>query len=212
MEKAGILPSSRVARTFSLIRANEMVFNYVVGNWLKGETPPAFDLLHWNGDSANLPGPMYAFYLRELYIENRLREPGALQMLGERVDVSRIVRPTFVLATRDDHIVPWRSAYRTTKLLSGDTTFVLGASGHIAGVVNPPEANKRNHWINAKLDDDPDTWVDNAQRVPGSWWPAWSAWLAGHGGKRRNAPSTPGSDAFPPLDPAPGRYVVERVA
>ena len=130
---------SELASAFASLRANDLVWNYVVNNYLKGETPPAFDLLHWNGDSANLPGPMYAYYLRELYLGNRLREPGALTMLGERIDLRRLAMPVYVLATRDDHIVPWRSAYRTTRLVAGEAQFVLGASGHIAGVVNPPQ-------------------------------------------------------------------------
>jgi polyhydroxyalkanoate synthase len=168
-------------------------------------------LLHWNGDSANLPGPMYAYYLREMYLDNRLREPGALTMLGEPVDLSRVDHPTFIYASREDHIVPWRSAYRSVQLLSGDKTFVLGTSGHIAGVVNPPEANKRSHFVNPDLPADAEAWLRSAQSVPGSWWPAWTGWLAPHGGRRRKAPATQGNERHPPLDAAPGRYVVERV-
>jgi polyhydroxyalkanoate synthase len=210
------LRGTELATAFATLRANDLVWNYVVNNYLKGETPPAFDLLHWNGDSANLPGPMYAYYLRELYLNNRLREPDALTMLGERIDLSRIDMPTYVVATRDDHIVPWRSAYRTTGLVSGDTTFMLGASGHIAGVVNPVEPGKRNHWVNALVTDDPDDWLARAQIVPGSWWTSWSEWLARHAGKRRKAPAghanATGNAQFPPLDAAPGRYVTERVS
>ena len=202
---------AELAGAFSSLRSNDLVWNYVVNNYLKGETPPAFDLLHWNGDSANLPGPMYAFYLRELYLGNRLREPGALVMAGERVDLGSLTMPAYVLATRDDHIVPWRSAYRTTSLVGGPVTFALGASGHIAGVVNPPGAGKRNHWVNATLTDDPDEWLAHATSVPGSWWPHWSAWLARHAGRRRRAPTVAGNTRYAPLDPAPGRYVVERV-
>ena len=205
------LRGTELATAFATLRANDLVWNYVVNNYLKGETPPAFDLLHWNGDSANLPGPMYAYYLRELYLNNRLREPDALTMLGERVDLSRIDMPTYVVATRDDHIVPWRSAYRTTGLVSGDTTFMLGASGHIAGVVNPVEPAKRNHWVNALVTDDPDDWLARAQIVPGSWWTSWSGWLARHAGKSRKAPPALGDAQFPPLDAAPGKYVTERV-
>jgi len=207
---------TELATAFATLRANDLVWNYVVNNYLKGETPPAFDLLHWNGDSANLPGPMYAYYLRELYLNNRLREPDALTMLGERIDLSRIDMPTYVVATRDDHIVPWRSAYRTTGLVSGDTTFTLGASGHIAGVVNPVEPAKRNHWVNPLVTDDPDDWLARAEVVPGSWWTSWSEWLAPHAGKRRKAPggqaNATGNAQFPPLDAAPGSYVTERVS
>jgi polyhydroxyalkanoate synthase len=206
------LPGSDLANAFASLRANELVWNYVVNNYLKGRSPPAFDLLYWNADSANLPGPMYAYYLREMYLDNRLREPNALTMLGEEIDLHRIAMPTYVYASRDDHIVPWRSAYRTTQLLGGDMTFVLGASGHIAGVVNPPMPAKRNYWRNDRLTDDPDEWLARAEQVPGSWWTHWDAWIAAHGGKRRKSPRAVGDDAHPALMPAPGSYVVEKVS
>jgi polyhydroxyalkanoate synthase subunit PhaC len=201
---------SELAGAFASLRANDLVWNYVVRNYLKGETPPAFDLLHWNGDSANLPGPMYVYYLRNLYLDNRLVEPGALTMLGESIDLGRVTAPAYVYASREDHIVPWRSAYRTTALLGGDVTFALGASGHIAGVINPPEAGRRHHWVNDVLADGPDDWLARAERRPGSWWPHWVAWLAPHAGAMRAAPRAPGSKAHPPLCPAPGRYVLEQ--
>jgi polyhydroxyalkanoate synthase len=206
------LAGSELANAFASLRANELVWSYVVNNYLKGRAPPAFDLLYWNGDSANLPGPMYAYYVREMYLGNRLREPAALTMLGESIDLGRITMPTYVYASRDDHIVPWRSAYRTTSLLGGDTTFVLGASGHIAGVVNPPMPVKRHYWRNELLTDDPDAWLARAGQVPGSWWTHWDPWIASHGGKRRKAPAAVGSAAHPPLMPAPGSYVVEKVS
>ena len=200
---------SELAGAFASLRANDLVWNYVVRNYLKGETPPAFDLLHWNGDSANLPGPMYAYYLRNMYLDNKLIEHGALTMAGERIDLARVTMPAYVYASQGDHIVPWRSAYRTTALLGGDVTFVLGASGHIAGVINPPEPERRHYWTNELVTDDADDWLARALRHPGSWWPHWSAWLAQHGGPLRRAPRAPGNAAFPPLDPAPGRYVRE---
>ncbi len=198
---------SELAGAFASLRANELVWNYVVGNYLKGETPPAFDLLHWNADSANLPGPMYVYYLRNLYLDNLLRERGALTMAGEPVDLHRITMPVYVYASRDDHIVPWRAAYRTTSLVGGDAAFVLGASGHIAGVINPPQPPRRNYWTNDLVTDDPDDWFARAQSVPGSWWPHWARWLAAHGGTQQPAPRGTGSDAHPPLAPAPGDYV-----
>jgi polyhydroxyalkanoate synthase len=179
---------AELAGAFASLRANELVWNYVVGNYLKGQTPPAFDLLYWNSDSTNLPGPMYVYYLRNLYLDNRLREPDALTVAGTPVDLHRIRIPTSVF---DDHIVPWRSAYRATELVGGDCTFVLGASGHIAGVVNPPQSGKRSYWVNELLTDDPDDWLARAQQVPGSWWPHWYAWLEPHGGARP-APSRGG--------------------
>jgi polyhydroxyalkanoate synthase len=207
LQAGGRINGSELASAFASLRANDLVWNYVVGNYLKGETPPAFDLLYWNGDSSNLPGPMYAYYLRSMYLENRLCEPGALTMAGAPIDLSRIIIPAYVYASRDDHIVPWRAGFRTTQLLGGDCTFVLGASGHIAGVINPPDPPRRNYWVNELLTDAPDAWLDRAASVPGSWWPHWHAWLEGHGGARHAAPRHAGSAAHPPLAAAPGEYV-----
>ena len=199
---------AELAGAFASLRANELVWNYVVRNYLKGETPPAFDLLHWNGDSANLPGPMYVYYLRNLYLDNRLIESGALTMAGERIDLSALTMPAYVYASHDDHIVPWRSAYRTTVLLGGDVTFVMGASGHIAGVINPPEKQRRHYWTNELITDEADDWLARADRHPGSWWPDWAAWLEGHGGAMKPAPREAGNATYPVLAPAPGSYVV----
>ena len=203
------IQGSELAGAFASLRANDLVWNYVVGNYLKGETPPAFDLLYWNGDGSNLPGPMYAYYMKEMYLDNRLREPGALTMAGARIDLGRLAMPVYVYASRDDHIVPWRSAYRTTALVGGEATFVLGASGHIAGVVNPPVPVKRNYWVNPGPADDADAWLEAAHSVPGSWWPHWYKWLAPHAGARRAAPAKAGNSTHPPLEPAPGTYVTE---
>jgi len=200
---------SELATAFASLRPNELVWNYVVGNYMKGESPPAFDLLYWNSDSSNLPGPMYVYYLRNLYLDNKLREPRALTMCGVPVDLSRISIPVYVLASREDHIVPWRSAYRTTALVGGDLTFVLAASGHIAGVINPPLARKRNYWKNDLLTEAADDWLARAQSVPGAWWPHWYAWLDGHRGPLRTKPRSAGSAQYPPLGPAPGNYVRE---
>jgi polyhydroxyalkanoate synthase len=202
---------SELANAFASLRPNELVWNYVVNNYLKGRTPPPFDLLYWNSDSANLPGPMYAYFLHNMYLDNRLREPGALTMCGKAIDLSRIALPSYVYASREDHIVPWRSAYRTIELVGSDVSFVLGASGHIAGVVNPPQKKRRNYWTNALLTDDPDEWLVRAQSHPGSWWPNWTAWLVEHAGARRRAPTREGSPRHRPLGPAPGRYVREKV-
>jgi polyhydroxyalkanoate synthase subunit PhaC len=207
----GRIQGSELASAFASLRPNELVWNYVVGNYLKGQTPPAFDLLYWNGDSANLPGPMYVEYLRDMYLDNRLREPGALSMCGAPIDLKRIAMPAYILATREDHIVPWRTAYKSVGLLGGDLRFVLGASGHIAGVINPAAKNRRNFWTNELLGDDPDDWLARARTQPGSWWPHWAAWLGDHTGGPRAAPKTLGSDKHRPLSPAPGTYVVERV-
>ena len=203
---------SELASAFASLRPNELVWNYVVGNYLKGQTPPAFDLLYWNGDSPSLPGPMYFSYVRDMYLDNRLREPGALKMCGHAIDLGRISMPAYVFATHDDHIVPWRSAYKTVGLVGGDVTFVLGASGHIAGVVNPPAKRRRNFWTNELLTDDADDWLARAEEHPGSWWSHWSEWLSEYGGPLRPAPAKAGNSAHRALAPAPGSYVSEHVA
>ena len=203
---------SELAGAFASLRPNDLVWNYVVNNYLKGRTPPAFDLLYWNGDSSNLPGPMYAYYLKNLYLKNRLRAHGALTMLGETIDLARIRLPAYVYASREDHIVPWRSAFKTLELLRGDMRFVLGASGHIAGVINPPASGKRNYWTNETRGDSADAWLERAVAHPGSWWPHWDEWLRAHRGGERKAPAAAGNAQYPPLTPAPGDYVVETAA
>ena len=204
------VPGSELAGAFASLRPNELVWNYVVNNYLKGRTPPPFDLLYWNGDSANLPGPMYWYYLNEMYIGNRLRVPDALTMLGQPIDLRRLTMPMYVYASREDHIVPWRSAWRTVGLVGTQPRFVLGASGHIAGVINPPATGKRNYWTGPRptADLDADAWLARATSHPGSWWPDWQAWLAKHKGGKRAAPSTAGNAAYPPLGPAPGTYAL----
>jgi polyhydroxyalkanoate synthase len=205
----GRVQGSELASAFASLRANELVWNYVVGNYLKGQTPPAFDLLYWNGDSSNLPGPMYLDYVTNMYLDNRLREPDALTMCGRKIDLGRIALPAYVYASREDHIVPWRSGYRTVGLLGGDPTFVLGASGHIAGVINPASKNRRNYWTNELLTDDADDWLARAESRPGSWWPHWAAWLADYGGTRHPAPPSVGDARHRALGAAPGAYVTE---
>jgi polyhydroxyalkanoate synthase len=202
------------ANTFSYLRPNDLVWNYVVDNYLKGRTPQAFDLLYWNSDSTNLPGPMFVWYLRNTYLENRLRNPGELTTCGEKVDLSKIDVPTFLYGSREDHIVPWTAAYASAPLLTGPQTFVLGASGHIAGVINPPSKNKRSFWLldsaDKTLPDDPDAWFEGATEHPGSWWPTWTDWLDGHAGKKVKPKASLGSEDFPVIEPAPGRYVLQR--
>jgi polyhydroxyalkanoate synthase len=210
--RGGILPGSDLAFVFSSLRANDLVWPYVVNNYLLGEAPAAFDILYWNADSTNLPGPMYCYYLRNTYLSNKLREPGALTNCGVAVDLGRIAQPVFVLATREDHIVPWPSAYRTLGLLgSEDKTFILGASGHIAGVINPASKNRRSYWSSAAHPADHENWLSSAVEEKGSWWPAWSGWLARHGGGVRPASSAAGNVRYRPIEAAPGRYVKQRI-
>jgi polyhydroxyalkanoate synthase len=204
-----LLKGQELATTFSFLRPNDLVWNYVVGNYLKGETPPPFDLLYWNSDSTNLPGPMYCWYLRNTYHENNLVKPGAVTVCGEKVDLKRVDAPAYVYASREDHIVPWEGAYRNTQVLGGKVRFVLGASGHIAGVINPPAKGKRSHWIGATaaLPATAQEWLDRAKEQPGSWWPDWIGWLNGHAGKQVAAPKAPGNRQYKVIEPAPGRYV-----
>jgi len=204
-----LLHGQELATTFSFLRPNDLVWNYVVGNYLKGEAPPAFDLLYWNGDATNLPGPMYCWYLRHTYLQNELREKGKLTICGEEVDLGAIQAPAYVYASREDHIVPWEAAYRNTGILKGKKRFVLGASGHIAGVINPPAKNKRSHWISksAALPANSQDWLATATEHPGSWWTDWSKWLATHAGAKKAAPKQPGGKGYKAIEPAPGRYV-----
>ena len=208
----GLLKGKELASTFSFLRPNDLVWNYVVGNYLKGETPPPFDLLYWNSDSTNLPGPMYCWYLRNTYLENRLVKPGAATVCGVPVDLGSIQAPVYIYGSREDHIVPWEAAYRSTQVLKGKRRFVLGASGHIAGVINPPAKKKRSHWIGegSSLPADPQAWFAKATEHPGSWWTDWSDWLAPFGGKRVAAPKAPGNRQYKAIEPAPGRYVKQK--
>jgi polyhydroxyalkanoate synthase len=206
--KGGLLKGQDLASTFSFLRPNDLVWNYVVGNYLKGETPPPFDLLYWNSDSTNLPGPMYTWYLRNTYLENNLVKPGKAVVCGEKVDLRKVDLPVYVYGSREDHIVPIGGAYASTQHLPGKKRFVMGASGHIAGVINPPAKNKRSYWTNDKLPATQQAWLEGAKEHAGSWWPDWAGWLKGHAGKQVPAPKAYGKGAkYKAIEPAPGRYV-----
>ena len=212
MGQGGLLKGQDLASTFSFLRPNDLVWNYVVGNYLKGETPPPFDLLYWNSDSTNLPGPFYAWYLRNTYFENNMVTPGKLTVCGQKIDLSQLDMPTYLYGSREDHIVPIGGAYASTQHLKGKKRFVMGASGHIAGVINPPAKNKRSYWTNDKLPANKfplaqADWQQTATEHPGSWWTDWSNWLKGHAGKPVAAPKTYGSRMHQAIEPAPGRYV-----
>jgi len=208
----GILPGQDLAFVFSTLRGNDLIWPYVVGNYLEGRQPDAFDILYWNADSTNLPGPMYCWYVRNTYLENNLRTPGQTTQCGVKVDLSAIEAATYVLASREDHIVPWQTAYRTTQLVSGDVRFVLAASGHIAGVINPAARNKRNFWTDGEQGKQAERWLETAREIPGSWWSDWSGWLRSLSGPQVRARTRLGSTAFPEIEPAPGRYVMARTA
>ncbi|MBS0494295.1 MAG: class I poly(R)-hydroxyalkanoic acid synthase [Proteobacteria bacterium] len=209
MGKGGLMKGQDLASTFSFLRPNDLVWNYVVGNYLKGETPPPFDLLYWNSDSTNLPGPYYAWYLRNTYLENNLVKPGKAIVCGEQVDLGLVDTPVYVYGSREDHIVPIDGSYASTQVLPGKKRFVMGASGHIAGVINPPAKGKRSHWIRAdgKLPKTHADWLKTAVEHPGSWWTDWSAWLKSHAGKQVAAPKTYGKGKFKAIEAAPGSYV-----
>lgn len=209
----GLLSGKDMAQTFSFLRPNDLVWNYVVSNYLKGESPPPFDLLYWNSDATNLPGPLYAWYLRNMYLENLLKEHGALTICGEEVDLSKIKAPVYIYGSKEDHIVPIDAAYASTKIFKGKKRFVMGASGHIAGVINPPANKKRSHWISTKTQfpEQLEDWAASAKEIPGSWWDDWMNWLAQHAGKTVSAPKNQGNKTFKPIEPAPGRYVAVKV-
>jgi polyhydroxyalkanoate synthase len=208
--KGGMMPGRDFTSAFSSLRPNDLVWNYVSANYLQGENPPPFDLLYWNADATNLPGPMFCWYLRNMYLENSLREPGKLRVLGETVDLGKIDAPAFIYGSREDHIVPWGAAYASVALINPGrperNRFVLGASGHIAGVINPPAKKKRSYWTNADLSGDTETWLAGAQEHPGSWWTEWTAFLAANAGGQTK-PRKPGNAKYREIEPAPGRYV-----
>ena len=214
MGKGGMMKGKDLASTFSFLRPNELVWNYVSGNYLKGETPPPFDLLYWNSDSTNLPGPFYAWYLRNMYLENKLVKPGALTVCGEKMDLGAVTLPVYIYGSREDHIVPIGGAYASTQVLPGHKRFAMGASGHIAGVINPPAKKKRSHWLreDGQLPERFGDWLEGATEHPGSWWTDWAQWLQTHSGKQVAAPKTYGNKQkkFVAIEAAPGRYVLQK--
>jgi len=211
--KGGIMPGNELATTFTTLRPRDLVWNYVVNNYLKGRSPPPFDLLYWNADSTNLPGPMFCWYLRHMYLQNELRIPGRLTSLGERLDLRSIAAPTYVLCTSEDHIVPWQAGFASAQALAGERRFVVGASGHIAGVINPPAKRKRSYRTGPDIGGlDADGWLAKSTEQDGSWWKDWDRWLSKHQGQKVRAPKAPGGAGFEAIEPAPGRYVKEKAA
>jgi polyhydroxyalkanoate synthase len=209
MSEKGYLDGSAMANTFNMLRANDLIWSFVVNNYLLGKEPFPFDLLYWNSDSTRMPAAMHSFYLRKMYQENGLVEPGGITLKGVPLDLRRIATPTFILATREDHIAPWTSTYAATQLYAGPVKFVLAASGHIAGVVNPPTAVKYNYWTNGTLPKDPEAWLKIARQEPGSWWPEWGKWIAEFAGGTVPA-RRPGDGKLAAIEDAPGAYVKVR--
>jgi polyhydroxyalkanoate synthase len=206
MNKRGFLEGSEMATTFNMLRANDLIWSFVVNNYLLGNDPFPFDLLYWNADSTRMPARMHSFYLRNMYQENRLAKPNGITLAGTPIDLSRITVPAYFISTREDHIAPWKTTYYGTQLLKGPNRFVLAASGHIAGVVNPPEGGKYSHWINPELPPDPETWLAGATEIAGSWWPDWQRWITSLDARKVKA-RVPGDGKLPILEDAPGSYV-----
>ena len=209
MSKHGYLDGADMATTFNMLRANDLIWSFVINNYLLGKEPFPFDLLYWNSDSTRMPAAMHSFYLRNMYQQNRLSRPGGITLADVPIDLRKIKTPTFILSTREDHIAPWRSTYVATQIYKGPVTFVLAASGHIAGVVSPPSKSKYGHWTNDKLPKEPEAWLKDAQFHDGSWWPRWEDWVKQFAGGEVNA-RTPGDGKLKPLADAPGTYVLVR--
>ena len=207
MAESGVLEGRDMALTFDLLRANDLIWNYVVSSWLMGDPPPAFDILAWNADSTRMPAAMHSFYLRYCYGENQLAR-GEMELAGAPLRLEEIREEIYLLAAKEDHIVPWTSAYRGTQLFGGPVRFVLSSSGHIAGIVNPPNPKAR-HWTSDATPADPQAWLAGAVQHEGSWWEDWAEWIAARAGSRTSPPPI-GSAEFPPLGDAPGTYVHER--
>ena len=210
MNKRGYLEGSEMATTFNMLRANDLIWSFVVNNYLLGNDPFPFDLLYWNADSTRMPAKMHSFYLRNMYQANLLAKPGGITLSGVPIDLGKVKTPTYFLSTREDHIAPWKSTYRGTQLLGGKKRFVLAASGHIAGVVNPPDGGKYNHWINEELPPDPEAWLAGATELAGSWWSDWHRWILTHG-KEQVPARVPGDGKLPVIEDAPGSYVRVRL-
>jgi polyhydroxyalkanoate synthase len=210
MAARGFLEGSDMAGTFNMLRDNDLIWSFVVNNYLLGKDPFPFDLLFWNSDSTRMPPKMHAFYLRNMYVKNLLTKPGALEVCGAPVDLGRVDTPTYFISTMEDHIAPWKSTYAGARLFGGPVRFVLGGSGHIAGIVNPPVAQKYCYWTNPQLDADPEKWLAGAERREGSWWDDWGTWVAGFGGGKVAA-RVPGTGGLKVIENAPGSYAKLRL-
>jgi len=210
MEQRGYLEGAEMAGTFNMLRANDLIWSFVVNNYLLGKDPFPFDLLYWNSDSTRMPAKMHTFYLRNMYIGNKLREAGGITLAGVPIDLSKVDIPTYFISTVEDHIAPWKSTYLGARLLNGPVRFVLGASGHIAGIVNPPAADKYWYWTNEKLRDSADEWLSTAEKHQGSWWNDWGNWIAGFGGDKVPA-RVPGEGGLKLIEDAPGSYASFRL-
>jgi polyhydroxyalkanoate synthase len=211
MNERGYLEGSEMAGTFNLLRANDLVWSFVVNNYLLGKDPFPFDLLYWNADSTRMPARMHSFYLRNMYIKNLLGVPGGIELAGEPIDLSRVKTPSYFISTVEDHIAPWKGTYRGARYLGGIVRFVLGGSGHIAGIVNPPAAKKYQYWTNDKLPPTSEEWFAGATQRPGSWWDDWRPWIDRMNGAEKVPARAPGDGKLKPIEDAPGSYAMLRI-
>ncbi|MBQ0725273.1 MAG: class I poly(R)-hydroxyalkanoic acid synthase [Cycloclasticus sp.] len=210
LAEGGVMPGKQLATTFAMLRANDLIWSYVVNNYLKGKTPPPFDILYWNGDSTNMTAAMYTWYLRNMYLENNLAKPGGVSLCGVKVDLGKIDCPTYFLSAIEDHIAPWKTTFIGTELVKGPVDFVLTGSGHVAGVINPANKNKRSYWVDGELGQGSEHWLQTSKELPGSWWTHWDAWLKSQGGKLIDAPTTLGNQDYLEIEPAPGSFVMAK--
>jgi polyhydroxyalkanoate synthase len=209
MNEKGYLEGTTMATTFNMLRANDLIWSFVVNNYLLGKDPFPFDLLYWNSDSTRMPAAMHSFYLRDMPGE-QARSAGGITLAGTPIDLRKIKTPAYIISTREDHIAPWPATYAATQLYQGPVRFVLGASGHIAGIVNPPAGNKYSYWTNDKCPPEPQAWLASAKENPGSWWPDWAQWIAKSGGAKVAA-RKPGDGKLKAIEDAPGSYVKVRI-
>ncbi|MBI2978512.1 MAG: class I poly(R)-hydroxyalkanoic acid synthase [Rhodospirillales bacterium] len=210
MERKGYLDGTHMAQVFNMLRDNDLIWSFVVNNYLLGREPLAFDLLYWNSDNTRMPAMMHGMYLRKMYLENKLVEPGGITLAGVPLDLRKIDVPTYIISTSEDHIAPWKSTYKATQLYGGPVKFVLSASGHIAGVINPPAAGKYCYWTNPRKAKNPDVWFKGAVRHEGSWWPDWLTWIGKFAGGRVEA-RVPGKGGLKAIEDAPGAYAKVRI-
>jgi len=208
-DQGGILDGASMATTFNMLRSNDLIWSFVVNNYLMGKDPFPFDLLYWNSDSTRMPAKMHSFYLRNMYQQNLLSQPCGIELGGSAIDLRAVKIPVHIISTKEDHIAPWKGTYVATQIYSGETTFTLAGSGHIAGIVNPPSANKYGYWSNSENPPEADGWFDGATQHEGSWWTQWGEWVAKQSGDMVQA-RQPGSDAAPVIEAAPGSYVLVR--
>ena len=211
MNERGFLEGSEMAGTFNMLRSNDLIWSFVVNNYLMGKDPFPFDLLYWNSDSTRMPAKMHSFYLRNMYMGNKLKDPGGITLDGVPIDISKIKIPAYFISTAEDHIAPWKSVYKGARVLGGKVRFVLGGSGHIAGIVNPPSAKKYCYWINPELAENPDAWLETAKRHEGSWWNDWQSWMDKNNGGVKVAARVPGDGKLKVIEDAPGAYVSLRL-